>query len=212
MSNLGKLLIKKRTKVNSRDSKKLRNDGYLPGSISCKGKESLSVALKADDLRKNLVTYGRNALFTLSLDNDNSITAMVKEIQTSPLKGDMLHVDLQQVFLDTEIRAELSVRIKGVETLEFNQFMALRQLDDITVKGLPQNIPDEIVIDVTDIKEVENIKIADIKFPKGVVPENNLDQTVVSIVESKRFGENKDAEEDENIENNADENIESDIN
>jgi len=199
MSELGTLIIEKRAKVNSRDSKKLRNSGYLPGSVSCKGKESLSIAVKAEDLRKSLASYGRNALFTLSLDNDTSITCMVKEIQTSPVKGDMIHVDLQQVFLNEEIRAELTIRIKGLETLEFKKLMALRQLDEITVKGLPQDIPDEIVIDVTNINEVENINISDIKLPKGVVPENNPDQTVVSIVEVKRSAE----DEDKKTENNS---------
>lgn len=201
MSKLGTLNIERRTNENGKSSKKLRRNGYLPGSLSCKGKDSISVILKADDLKKGLDTYGRNGLFKLSLD-DGTTTAMVKEIQLSPLKGDILHVDLQQVFMNEEIRAELSIKLKGLETLEFKKLVALRQLDEIPVKGLPQNIPDEIVIDVSNVNGVENINISDIKFPNGIVPESHPEQTVISIVEVKRTEENLEETATEEVSSN----------
>lgn len=188
MSELGTLSIERRTTANSRASKQLRKNGYVPASLSCKGKESISVALKADELRKSLTSYGRNALFKLSLENDNSITGMVKEIQYSPIKGEMIHVDLQQVSLNEEIRADLSIRLKGLEKLELKKLMALPQLDVIRVKGLPQDIPDEIVIDVSNVKGVENINVADVEFPEGIVAELSPEQCVISVVEVKRQG------------------------
>lgn len=188
MSELGILNIEKRITANSRTSKQLRKNGYVPASLSSKGRDSISVAVKADELRKSLNSYGRNALFTLSLDDATSITGMVKEIQYAPIKGEMIHVDLQQVSLSEEIRADLSIRLKGIETLEFKKLMALPQMDAIRVKGLPQDIPDEIVIDVSNVKGVENINVSDVEFPKGIVPESSPEQCVVSVVEVKRQG------------------------
>lgn len=194
MSELGILTIERRNTANSRASKQLRKNGFVPASISCRGKESISVALKADELRKGMNTFGRNALFKLSLDNDNSITGIVKEIQYAPIKGEMLHVDLQQVSLNEEIRADLAVRLKGMEVLEFKKLMALPQLDVIRVKGLPQDIPDDIVIDVSNVKGVENINIGDVEFPKGIVPEMSPEQCVISIVEVKRVSSTQEEE------------------
>jgi large subunit ribosomal protein L25 len=195
MSVQGTLNIEKRTTANSRASRKLRKNGYIPGSLSCKGKESISVAVKADDLRKGLATYGRYALFKLSIDKDNQVTGMVKEIQYSPIQNEMLHVDFQQVSLDEEIRAELLVRIKGIEILEFNKLMALRQLDKITVRGLPQDIPDEIVVDVSNVKGVENICVSNLELPAGIVPEADQEQVVISIVETRKQSETEVEEE-----------------
>lgn len=195
MSDLGILNIEKRAVANRRTSKQLRKGGFVPASLSCKGKESISVAVKADELRKGINEYGRNALFKLSLDNENSVTGMVKEIQYAPIKGEMLHVDLQQVSLNEEIRADLSVRLKGLETLEFKKLMALPQLDFIRVKGLPQDIPDEIVIDVSNVKGVENINISNVEFPENIAPELGPEQCVISIVEVKRTGNIAEAEE-----------------
>jgi large subunit ribosomal protein L25 len=203
MSELVTLNVERRKVSNSRASKKLRRNGYIPASISCRGKESISVALKADELKKNLSSYGRNALFNLSLDKDNPIVGMVKEIQLSPIKREMMHVDLQQVLLDQEIKTNVSVKLKGLDVLEFNKLIALLQLDEIRVKGLPQDIPDEITVDVSKVDKVESINVADIKFPEGIVPEISPEQCVVSIVEAKmeedidenaETGESEDAE------------------
>lgn len=190
MSELGTIAIEKRDIANRRSSKQLRKGGYVPASISCKGKESISVAVKADELRKSLTTYGRNALFNLTMSDDNSITGMVKEIHLSPLKGEMLHVDLQEVSFHEAIKADLSIRLKGLDILEFKKLMALPQMDVIRVKGLPQDIPDDITIDVSNVKGVENINISDVKFPEGIVPELSSEQCVISIVEVKRQDNN----------------------
>ena len=185
MSELGTIAIEKRSMANRRSSKQLRKNGYVPASISSKGKESISVAVKAEELRKSLTTYGRNALFNLSME-DSSITAMVKDIHLSPIKNEMLHVDLQEVSLHEEIKADLFIRLKGLDVLDFKKLMALPQMDVIRVKGLPQDIPDDITIDVSNVKGVENINIADVKFPVGIVPEMSPEQCVISIVEVKR--------------------------
>lgn len=185
MSELGVITIERRDTTNSRKSKQLRKAGYVPASISRRGKESVSVAVRADELRKGINIYGRNALFKFS-DNKDSITGMVKDIQYAPINGEMLHVDLQQVSLSEEIRADLAVRLKGLDVLEFKKLMVLPQMDYIRVKGLPQDIPDDIVIDVSNVNGVENINVGDVEFPKGIVPEIAHEQCVLSIVELKR--------------------------
>ena len=183
--SVGALSVEKRVKTNSRTSKQLRREGYLPGSISSKGKDSVSVTIKADELRKGLSTYGRNALFKITLE-DKELTGMVKDIQLSPVKGSMLHVDFQEVSLTEEIKVVLSIAVKGIEALEFKELMALRQTDAITVKGLPQDIPDDIVIDVSKIDKVQNVCLKDVKFPEGIVPEGDPEHVLISIVEAKR--------------------------
>jgi len=191
MSEIATMKIEKRPIANSRVNRKLRKAGYLPGNISIRGKNSVSVSVKAEELRKNLTSHGRNSLFNLSLDGDNSFTAMVKEIQNAPVKGNMIHVDFQQVSLDEEIRAEVDIRLKGTEAVEFKQLLLVRQIDSIPVKGLPQNIPDEIEVDVTNLGAGHSINIGQIKFPDGIVPDMDADQVVVTVMESKLSDESE---------------------
>ncbi len=191
---VGILNVEKRLKPGSGTSKKLRREGYLPGSISSKGKDSVSVTIKADELRKGLSSYGRNALFRISL-NGNEITGMVKDIHLSPVKGTMLHVDFQEVSLTEEIKVVLSISLRGTDLLESKQLMALRQTDSITVKGLPQDIPDGITIDVSNIDKADNICLKDLDLPEGITPEGDPEHVLISIVEAKRMAEGEETTE-----------------
>lgn len=106
---------------------------------------------------------------------------MIKEIQNDPVKGEMIHVDFQEVFLNEEIRADLGIRVKGTELIESKRLFVLRHIDLIPIKGLPQLIPDEILVDISDLEAGQNINIGDISFPDGIVPEIDPLQVVVSV-------------------------------
>ena len=95
MNEKATLVIEKREKANSRASKQLRKIGYVPASISRKGKDSISVKVKQEELLKSLSKYGRNYLFNLELDGNEKITAMVKEMNYSPVKRELLSANFQ---------------------------------------------------------------------------------------------------------------------
>ena len=191
---IGALSVEKRLKESSKTNKQLRREGFLPGSISSKGKDSVSVTIKADELRRGLSTYGRNSLFRIAFEG-REITGMVKDIQLSPVKGTMLHVDFQEVSLTEEIKVVLQIVLKGIDALEFKGLMASRQSDSVTVKGLPQDIPDDLVIDVSHIDKVGNIHLKDVAFPEGIVYEGDPEHLLISITEAKRTAAEEEKEE-----------------
>lgn len=187
MKETGIIKIEKRDVVNSRTSKKLRQKGYLPGNVYGKGIESMSIIVKEDELKKSLVEFGKNNLFNLVLEGKEFSTVIIKDIQNSPVKGVPIHVDFQQISLTEEINAEVNIRIIGKELIELKKLLLIRQIDTIPVRGLPQNIPDEIEIDVSNLNAGDSINVGSIKFPKGIVPEIELDHNVITINESIAF-------------------------
>jgi len=187
--------IEKRTVAGGRANKRLRNSGFLPGNIYSREMETIAIMVKKDELRKKLMKLGRSAIFKLELDGEKTYNAMVKDIQVESLSGQYLHVDFQQVSLSEEIKASVSIRIEGKENLEMKKLMLMRQIDVIPVKGLPQDIPNAIDIDVSNMVSGDTIFISDIKFPEGIISEMNPDQLVVSVSEPKEHG--KDAVDEE---------------
>jgi len=187
MKETGIIKIEKRDVVNSRTSKKLRQKGYLPGNVYGKGIESMSIIVKEDELKKSLVEFGKNNLFNLVLEGKEFSTVIIKDIQNSPVKGVPIHVDFQQISLTEEINAEVNIKIIGKELIELKKLLLIRQIDTIPVRGLPQNIPDEIEIDVSNLNAGDSINVGSIKFPKGIVPEIELDHNVITINESIAF-------------------------
>ncbi|MDD4583821.1 MAG: 50S ribosomal protein L25 [Eubacteriales bacterium] len=189
MEITGVIKADKRTDLSSGATKRLRKAGYLPGNIYGKNMDSISVTVKKDELRKNIVKLGRAAVFKLDTEGEEIFNVMVKDIQIAPLSGDFLHVDFIQISLTEEIKADVVIRIIGREHLEAKRYLLNRAMDTILVKGLPQDIPNEIDIDVSNMEVGDSKNIGDIQFPEGIVPEIEPDQLVLSVSEAKAYEE-----------------------
>ncbi len=188
-----------RNEVTKGNKKKLRENGFIPGIISGKGMESVPVAVKSDDFRKCLKTYGRNAIIKLNSSDGKEYNVMVKEFQTSPLIYDIIHIDFQKVSLSEEIKAQVPFKIVGQELLDAKRLVLNRQLDAIWVTGLPQDIPDDIEIDVSNLNSGSTIKVSDITLPKGLTMTGEADQLLLSVNDGriKKMEEEAEAEEEE---------------
>lgn len=175
----------------------LRKQGYLLGNISRKGKESVAVSIRNDELRKTLKTYGRNAVIKLTASENDEYTVMVKEIQIAPITNELQHIDFQQVSLTEEVKSELTLEFVGVEMLEAKTLLLNRHIDLIPVSGFPQDIPDSVIIDVSKLNAGDSIKVSDLALPKNIKAELESEHTVISISEPKvqAIEETEEAEE-----------------
>ncbi|WP_312091193.1 50S ribosomal protein L25 [Aminipila sp.] len=184
MKDTAIIKIERRNLCSSSANKRLRKEGFLPANIFGKGTESIAVKVNRSELRKKISTLGRNAIFTLEIAEENSFPVIIKEIQTSPL-GEEIHIDFQQVSLSEEIKADVVVKVIGKENLEAQKLILNHQIDFITVRGLPQDIPDAVEIDVSALKIGSILTIRDIALPQGIVCENNPDSIVITVNQSK---------------------------
>ena len=185
MAETAKLNVNIRSNVSKVERKRLRNNGFLLGNISRKGAESVAIAVKQDEFRRALKKYGRNAVFSLISDENTDYNVMVKDILITPPTYDFEHVDFHEVSLTETVKADVAIRFVGAEFIEAKRLIINRLMDVIPVKGLPQDIPDDITIDVTKMEIGDTVTIADVKFPEGITPDAEKSQMVLSINEAK---------------------------
>jgi len=193
------IAIEKREITSGKAGEKLRKIGYVPGAINRKGLESVSVKIKKDELMKNIFKYGKNYLFTLDLEGKESYPAMIKEMQHSSIKREVLNVVFQQVSVTEKIKFDLNIKIVGKEALELKKLHYVQQMDKIHVTGLPQDIPDFLEIDVTDLNLNDKICLGDVKFPKGIESEIEADKIVLVINELRLDDTIEEDESDDTI-------------
>lgn len=182
---------------NKKERNSLRNEGYLLGSINGKDTESLAIAVKNDEFRHALNKYGRNSVFKIETSDNQSITAMVKDIQIGHLGLELQHVDFQRVSLTEEIKTEATIKLIGQDILDGKKLIVNRQVDILTVSGLPQAIPDSIDIDLSNAKDGDVISVSDLIVPEGIVIEHESELVILSVNEAKvQVEETEDGEED----------------
>lgn len=199
MKEMETIKIQERFDGNSNANARLRKTGYLPAAIYGKGMETVSVSIKTDELRRILSKLGRNAVLTLETAEGKLFTVIIKEIQNAPVSRNYLHVDFLQVSLSEEISASVAIRIVNSESLEMKKLILNRQLDQVTVKGFPQNIPDVIDIDASKLNLGDSVKVSDLELPEGITVENEADTVVLTVSEPRVQEITEEVEEDQEV-------------
>jgi large subunit ribosomal protein L25 len=167
----------------SADARRLRRDDRIPGVVYGGGMEPISVSVARRDLRLALSgPSGTNTILDLTVDG-TVYPAIVKEMQRHPVRRTVQHVDFIQIDLDADIRVSVPVRMTGEAKAVLNNggLVDLRR-NELEVTTTPGNIPEEIVVDVTDMDMDSTITIGDVPAPDGVEIVGEPDWVVVTVL------------------------------
>ncbi len=181
----------------------LRREGKLPAVLYGSDIESVSLAVDTHDIELllNKISYSQ-ALINLRVENGQSFERMVmiKEIQADPISQKYLHLDFYEIKMDRKITTTVPIEItgvsKGVEAGGTLQIIR-RELD---VVCLPSEIPDSIVIDITELDMGDSVHVEDIR-PKGDIEiPFEVNFTVATVVSPKAVSEEAEEEAGEEAE------------
>jgi large subunit ribosomal protein L25 len=167
-------------------SRRLRAADRIPGILYGHGMTPVVLSVARRDLRVALSgPAGQNTILTLSVDG-SSYNAVGKEMQRHPVRRNVSHVDFVQINLSEEIVMNVPVHLTGVA----KQVVAAGGLvdaavDSIEVRTTPANVPNEIVIDITDLTPESVIHLADLKLPAGVVAIGDPEMLIATVLMSR---------------------------
>ncbi len=154
----------------------IRKSGFVPAVIYGKEAESLSIKIQTADLLR--VFSKDNQIFELKVGQGKKFLVHVENIQRDVLKGSILHLSLKTIKKGEKTVVPVPVVILGVPLVEESQIVI--ELASIELQGLPQDIPNNVEIDVSGLKVGDDIRLAKVKVPVGVkFVDKNLEQVVV---------------------------------
>jgi large subunit ribosomal protein L25 len=162
------LKVSERAEFGSRTSRRLRRSGMVPGVVYGGGKETRAFQVAERDARTALAHGG--ALIDLEFDGSGTTPVVVKEQQRHPLKGDLIHLDLQEVKLDEAIQAEVTIELLGTEDAPgVKEGGVLEHVTrEVTVEALPTEIPESIAADVSGMDIGDTLQLSALTAPEGV--------------------------------------------
>jgi large subunit ribosomal protein L25 len=147
------------------DARKLRTQGMIPGTIYGHHQDTLSITINERDLRKVLITRGETAIVDLAIEGKVSkeCNAIIKEIQLHPATGKILHVDLQYVRKGEKLRLDVPVVLVGIAIGVKDMGGVLEHGPrELQVRCFPRHIPENIEIEISDLKIQDAIHVKDI--------------------------------------------------
>jgi len=186
-STLTRLDVTGRAAAGSREARRMRREGLVPGVLYGGGGEPVSFAVGARALRAALAARG--AVLELSIDSGSPTPVVLKAAQRHPVRGELVHVDLVRVRLDQPIEAMVPIVLEGAD--EAPGVIEGGVLEHVThsilVEALPTSVPESISHDVSGMAIGDTVFLSAVTPPAGVTLLGDLEEIVIATLSPPRL-------------------------
>ena len=187
--------VRKADQLGKKATKGLRREGLVP-VVLYGGSETQHLVVKADDINKLIYTPD---IFLIELDVEGKlIKAVLKEVQFHPVSDKTLHADLYEVSEDKPIVMSVPVVLNGHAVGVRAGGKLVREKRNLRVRAVYDKIPENLVIDVTNLKLGKTIQVHELSFEGLELVD--APQAVVCAVKQTRAARGKDTTESESEE------------
>jgi large subunit ribosomal protein L25 len=198
MSDIVKMSVEPRPGVGKGAARAARRAGYVPGVIYGDKKDPVTIQLKGNELLKTLNNGGfYTTIFDIDVAGEHH-RVIPKDIQKNKLNGLPEHVDFMRLTKGAKIQVMIPVEFLNEEECPgLKQGGTLNVVrHEVELSVLPDNMPENIQIDLSAFEIGASINISDAAMPEGAEPTiTDRDFTIATIIEPRAA-----VEEDEDTE------------
>jgi large subunit ribosomal protein L25 len=159
-----------------RKTESLRNKGLIPAVLYGPEIENLPLKVDLKDFEKVYQETGGSSLFTLKLLSEDGakkikeFLVLIHQVKKHPLTGKLIHIDFYQPILSEEVEASVPLVFEGeAPAVKDLGGTLIKEIKEVTVRALPQNLPREIKVDISRLKTFEDeILVKDLKIAENV--------------------------------------------
>jgi large subunit ribosomal protein L25 len=193
-----KLQVRERDERGSRNSRRLRAQGLIPGVLYGNG-EAQAIVVPERELRSAVTgPSGLHTILDVVVEGKQTVhPSVLADLQTDPIRGTVAHIDLREVRLDQPIQASVVVQLVGEpEGVKVGGVLSLVNRE-VHVEALPGNIPDHIDAEVSFMEIGDVLRLEDLPSLENVTFLDDPHETVIATVSAPRVEVEPEVEEAE---------------
>lgn len=164
-------------------NRRLGRDGKIPAVVYGPGRAPISIAVDRHDFELYLQHHSAGAtVVDLAIEGEKKpISAMIRDVQHSPIKGNVLHIDFMEVSMNKPVHAVVplhlvsdpaGVKAGGVLTVN---------LHELNIEAKPNDLPEAIEADVAALEVGDSLHVSDVVAPAGVTILDDAEAIVASV-------------------------------
>lgn len=173
----------------------LRAEGDIPAVVYGYKTENTPIAINGAEFLKVMREVGRNGVIALSV-NGNKFNTVLHEYQKDPLRNEIIHADFLAVDMNQEneanVRVEFSEEAAGVKSGGILQPI----LHELSVTAKPDDIPESIQVDVTNLQIAETITVGHIRGNYSCTINHEDEDSIVTILTPRVVEEEEEEDTD----------------
>ena len=177
--------------VGTGSARAVRRSGAVPGILYGGDKAPVSISVNEKDFRKSLYT-GKllGHLVTLKYGEETQ-PVIAKTVQFDPVSDRPLHFDLMRVDAKAPLKIEIAVHFKNADEAPFSRAGGMLEVVRHSVEILvaADQIPEELVVDLTGREVGETIRMSDIVLPKGASATITDRDFVIATIKNSAAGQ-----------------------
>lgn len=156
--------------VTGKANRRLAEAGQIPAVLYGPDRETVSLALDRHDFEYMMAHHGAGStLVSITIEGESKpVNAVIKEVQHSPVKGKILHVDFQVIRMDEKLQATAPFNFVGDSPGVKAGGVLMHSLREVAVEALPATLPDAIDVDISALEIGDSVTIGDLVAPDGV--------------------------------------------
>ncbi len=178
------LIVTSRERAGKGAARAARREGLIPAVIYGDKRPPVTINLNYHEITQRLQKIGfYTTLFDLKVGN-KSERVLARDVQFDPVKDFPIHVDFLRITKGAKVTVQVPVRfINEEESPGLRQGGVLNVVRyEIGLVCPADNIPDEVVVDVTGMELTDSIHISQVTLPEGVEPEiSDRDFTIATV-------------------------------
>ena len=167
--------------------KQEREKGMIPAVLYGQKKENKSLWLEELAFGKVFEKAGENTVVMLDLEGGAKDNVLICDYQIDPLSGKFRHVDFLRINMKEDVETNVPLVFVGeAPAVKEKGGILIKVLDEVEVKCLPGNIPQEFEVDLTKLVNFEDvIAISDLTIPEGVEILDDPETVIASVSEPR---------------------------
>ena len=152
------------------EARRVRVSGRIPAVIYGAFQDPRAVSLNPKDILRIIHSKtGHNSIFDIEIAGVEKTPVIVAEEQYHPVKGTLMHIDLKRIDLTRKLRVAVPVHVTGDAKGVKQQGGVLDVVTKtIEIECIPDDIPNQFDVDVTELMIGTNIRVSDLPVKEGV--------------------------------------------
>jgi large subunit ribosomal protein L25 len=177
-------------------NRRLRRAGFIPAVVYGGGGSAQPVSVEPRGITRILHSEaGHNTIFMLAVKGKAPARVMIRDWQLEPVRGGLLHVDLVRVARDAKLKLRVPIQLTGeAEGVKTQGGVLDFTLREVEVECLPDDIPEKIAVDVSELVIGRSIRVSDLALGAKVKILTDPSRVVAHVMILKVVEEEKPAE------------------
>jgi len=164
-------------------NRRLAAENRIPAVLYGPGRDAQPISIDRHDYELFTAHHaaGSTIVQLVVEGHKKAVNAMIREVQRSPVKGTIQHIDFVEVAMDKPVHATITlhlindpvgVRAGGVMTIN---------LHEISIEAKPADLPALLECDVAGLEIGDSLHAGEVELPSGVTLLDDPDTIVVSV-------------------------------